>query len=88
MNYHIYLCSSSRGGGSCGNKYPDASCNGWANSGFCSGRYEEFMSENCKEAYNLCEGGGSGTCENEYTAMPVAMGGQILDSAVAGTRNS
>ena len=57
MNYHIYRCSFSGGGGSCGNEYDDASCNGWANYGFCSGRYEAWMGENCKEACNLCSGG-------------------------------
>ena len=55
-------CSGGGGGGSgnCGNAYGnDAQCRGWASSGYCSGRYGAWMSQNCKEACGLCGGGGS-----------------------------
>ena len=35
-------------------------CARWANSGFCTGRYENFMKRNCAKSCKHCGGGGGG----------------------------
>ncbi|XP_068716593.1 transmembrane protease serine 9-like isoform X3 [Montipora foliosa] len=45
-------------GGTCQDKR--SSCNRWANSGYCKGKYERFMTANCPKSCKLCGGGGGG----------------------------
>lgn len=46
----------------CNDNYPASSqCPSWANAGYCSQSYVQFMADNCKKSCNLC--GNSKMCE-------------------------
>ena len=60
---------SGGGGGNCGNAYGnDALCRGWADRGYCSGKFKAWMSKNCEEACGLC--GGGSNCADSNTNCP------------------
>ncbi|XP_015773234.1 PREDICTED: coagulation factor VII-like isoform X8 [Acropora digitifera] len=46
------------GGGTCEDK--NSNCPRWANSGYCTGRYENYMKRNCARSCKNCGGGGGG----------------------------
>ncbi|XP_015773233.1 PREDICTED: coagulation factor VII-like isoform X7 [Acropora digitifera] len=54
--------SGGGGGGSAGGTCEDknSNCPRWANSGYCTGRYENYMKRNCARSCKNCGGGGGG----------------------------
>ena len=38
----------------CKNKKPHKKCVQWKNKGYCSGKYEAYMSKNCKASCEVC----------------------------------
>ena len=53
--YHYYFFFFISG---CADK--NSNCARWANSGYCTGRYENYMKTNCAKSCKQCGGGGGG----------------------------
>ena len=54
----------------------DNNCPGWARRGYCKGKYEQWMKENCMKSCNLCGGGNGGSGKCGYKPSARIVGGE------------